>query len=110
MVGLLCGVWSSGCCGLGVGSSGYGLPLLANLLLLVLKELLVACPPGRVSCFGLTEDAGPVAAATLGGDVCTTILGEGCGLVLLMVGECSVLGWWRLGMLCVSQVGNVGCK
>ena len=29
----------------------------------------VACPPGRVCFFGLTEGAGNVAAATLGGDV-----------------------------------------
>ena len=67
MVSLLCGVGSSGCCGRGVGSSGCGrrvgnsgcrLPLLANLLLLVLEELLVACPPGLVGCFGLTEGVG----------------------------------------------------
>ena len=64
MVRLFCGVGSSGCCGRGVKSSGRGLPLLANLLLLVLEELLVACPPGRVDCFGHTEGAGRVAAVT----------------------------------------------
>ena len=48
MVGLLCGVGSSGCCGCEVGSSGHSLPLLVNLLFLVLEELLEACPPGLV--------------------------------------------------------------
>ena len=82
--------------------------IIGNLLLLELEELLVACPPGHVGCFGLTEGAGPVAAATLGGDVGTTVLSEGCGLVLLMIGECGVQGWWRLWVLCVPWVGSVG--
>ena len=47
--------------------SGCGLPLVANLLLLMLEELFGAGPPGRVGCFGLTEGAGPAAVATVGG-------------------------------------------
>ena len=66
MVGLLCGVWSSGCCGLGVGSSGRGLPLdelEEQEELLVREELLDASPLGRVDCFSLAE--GPdIATAT----------------------------------------------
>ena len=92
VVGLLCGIGRSGCCGCEVGSSGCGLLLLANLLLLVLEALLVAYPPGHVGCFDLTEGTGSIAAATLGEYVGTTVLGEGCGLVPLMVGECGVLG------------------
>ena len=37
-------------------------------------------------------------------------IGEDCGLVLLLVGECGVLGRWRLGMLCVPWIGGVGHK
>ena len=48
MVGLLCGVGSSGCCGRGVGSSARGLPFKANMLLLVLEELLGTDRPGSV--------------------------------------------------------------
>ena len=72
--------------------------VLANLLLLVLEELLETCPPGRAGYFGLTETE--AAATALGGNVGTTVLGEGCGLVPLMVGDCGVLGWWRLWVLC----------
>ena len=57
MVGLLCDVGSSGCCGHGILQwlwSTIGL-LVANLLLLMLEGLLGASPPGRVGCFGLTE-------------------------------------------------------
>ena len=76
---------------------------MANLLLLVLEELLVTDPPGLVGCFGLTEGAGPVALATIGGCVSTKILGEGYGFIPLMVGACGVLGWWRSGVLCVPR-------
>ena len=58
----------------------------------------------------LTELVGPVVAAILGGDVGTTILGEGCGLVPLMVGRGGVLGWWSPGMLFVARIGSVGHK
>ena len=92
------GVWLV-YCGSGVGSCDHSLPLSANLLLLALEELLQACPPGRVGCSGLTEGAGPFAAAILGGDVGTTVLGDGCGFFILMVGKCNVLGWWKLGVL-----------
>ena len=91
MVGLLCGVGCSGCCGRGVGSSGSGLPLLANLLLLALEQVLETCPPGRVGCFGLIQGAGPFVAATLGGDVGTNVLDEGCGLAHLWL--VSVMFW-----------------
>ena len=58
----------------------------------------------------LTELVSPVVAAILGGDVGTTILGEGCGLVPLMVGRGGVLGWWRPGVLFVARIGSVGHK
>ena len=107
VVGLLCGVGSSGCCGHGVESSGRYLPFVVNLLLLVLKELLEAGLPGSVGSFDLTESAGP-ACTTVGGCGCTTVQGEGCGWVPLVVGDCDVRGWWRLGVLCVPLVGSVG--
>ena len=93
-VGLLCGVGSSGCCGRGVGSSGRRLPFVANLLLLVLEELLGAVP-GSVGCFGLTdgEGTGPSARTTVGSCGSTTVLGEGCGFVTLEAGDCDVWGW-----------------
>ena len=110
VVGLLCGVGSSGCCGRGVGSSGRGLPFVANPLLQVLEELLRAGVPGSVGCFGLTEGTGPSARTTVGGCGSTAVLGERCGWAPLVVGDCDVRGWWRLGVLCVPLVGSVGRK
>ena len=40
----------------------------------------------------------------------TTVLGEGCGLVSFIYGECGVLGWWKLGVLFVPRIGSVGHK
>ena len=68
---------------------------------MVLDELLEADPPGRVGCFDLTDGAGPVAPGTMCGCVSTTVMGEGCGCIPLMVGECGVLGWSRPRVLCV---------
>ena len=101
VVGLLRGVGSSGCCGRG----------LANLLLLlVLEELLWASLPGSLGCFALTEGAGPSARTTVGGCWSTTVLGEGCGWVQLVLVDCDLLGWWRLVVFCVPVVGSVGHK
>ena len=47
---------------------------------------------------------------TLGEDVGTTVLGEGCGFVPLNVGGCGILGWWSLGVFCVPQVSSAGHK
>ena len=71
---------SSGCCDRGVGSSGRCLPLVANLVLMMLEELLDVDPPGRVSSFGLTDGAGPVDRATICDCVSTTVLYQGLWL------------------------------
>ena len=55
------------------------MPFVANLLLLVLEELLEAGLPGSVGCFGLTEGVGPSDRTTVGGCEITTVLCEGCG-------------------------------
>ena len=103
VVGLLWGIGSSGCC-------GRALPFVANLLLLLLlEELLWAGLPGSVSCFGFTEGAGP-SHTTVGGCGGTTVLGESYGWVQLVLVECDVRGWCRLGVLCVPLVGSVDHK
>ena len=57
------------------GSCGRGLPIVANLLLLlVLEEQLWADLPGSVGCFGFTEGAGPPARTTVGDCGATTAL------------------------------------
>ena len=77
--------------------------------LLLLEELLWAGLPGSVGCFGLTEGAGP--SRTPGGDCGgTTVLGRSCGWVPIVLVDCDVRGWWRLGVLCVPLVGSVGHK
>ena len=88
----------------------YCVVCLLLVLLLVLEGLLGAGLPGSMCCFGLTEGAGPSTPTTVGGCRSTTVLGEGCGWVPLMVGDCDVRGWWRLGVLCVPLVGRVGHK
>ena len=40
----------------------------------------------------------------------TKIQGECCGWDQLMVGECDVLGWWRLDVVCVPWAGCVDHK
>ena len=82
---------------------------MANLLLLlVLEELFWAGLPGSVGCFGLTEGAGPSARTTVSGGGGTTVLGESCGWVPLVLVDCDVRGWWRLGVLCVSPGRKCG--
>ena len=71
---------------------------MANLLSLqVLEELLWAGLPGSVGCFCLTEGAGPSARTTVEGCGGTTVLGESCGwvplvLVTVMSGDGGGLG------------------
>ena len=83
---------------------------MANLLLLMLEELLGAGLPVNVGCFGLTEGAGPSAHTIVSGCGSTTVLGEGCFWVPHVVVDCDLHGWWRLGVLCVPLVGSVGHK
>ena len=63
-----------------------------------------------MGCFGLTEVAGPSARTTVGDCGGTTVLGESCGFVPLVLVDCDVWGWWRLRVLCVPLVGSVGQK
>ena len=83
-----------------VGSSGCCLLLVANLVLMVLEKLLEADPPGRVGYFGLTDGAGTFAPATICGCVSTTVLGDGCGCIPLMVVVVVVVGPQRV---CLSK-------
>ena len=83
--------------GLG-GSSGCGLLLVANMVLLVLEELLEADSPGHVGCFGLTDGADAVANATICGCVSTIVLGEGCGASHYWL--VSVVSWVGRGQRC----------
>ena len=62
--------------------------------------------PGVGGAFGSRS----FAPATICGCVSTTVLGEGCVCISLMVGECRVLGWSRPGVLCVPRVGSVRHK
>ena len=63
-----------------------------------------------MGCFGLTECAGPSAHTAVGGCGGTTVLGESCDWVPLVLVDCDVRGWWKVGVLCVPLVGSVGHK